>query len=311
MSDKMPDREHPFGHGRFEYISALMISFIIMFVGIELFRTALGKILHPESVKLNLIMLFILSLSVFIKVWMFSYNRYIGKKINSEVNFATAADSLNDVFATSAVILSTGAGYFLNLKIDGYVGVAVSILVIFSGFKIAKNTISVLLGKPPEKEQVEKICSMLLSDSGIIGVHDLIIHDYGPGRIIASIHAEAPDSIKFVEVHSVIDELEDKIADELGVNIVIHMDPISMDESRNKTISKSVINTIHEVDSSLNMQNFRIIDGENRTTLNFDLVIPPSIVQSEYENIRNTIAEKIAGTNNSYNVVINTVNLNN
>ncbi len=310
LSNRPPDREHPYGHGRFEYIGALIVSFIIFSVGFQLLKSAFDKIINPEEVLLSPVSIVILILSVTAKLWMFSYNNYIGKVINSSINKATAYDSLSDVVGTSAVIVTTIAGTFIAFPVDGIVGVIISLLILYTGFSIAKDTVNLILGSSPDPELVETINSMIAQGKNIIGTHDLIIHDYGPGRVIASIHAEVPDNINFVEVHSVIDELEERIAQELGIDIVIHMDPISTDVSKNSTISKSVINTIHKVNNGLSIQNLRITDGENRTTLNFDLLMPSSIVQSEYENIRDSITEKIAEDNSSYNVVINTISIN-
>ena len=229
LSNRPPDREHPYGHGRFEYIGALVVSFIIFSVGLQLLRSAFDKIINPEKVLLSPILIVILALSVLVKLWMFSYNKYIGKVINSSINKATAYDSLSDVVGTSAVIITTVLGTFIDFPIDGIVGVAISLLILFTGFTIAKDTVNLLLGSSPDPELIDSINSLVSEGKYIVGAHDLKLHDYGPGRVIASIHAEVPDTVNFVEVHSIIDELEGRIADELGINMVIHMDPISTD----------------------------------------------------------------------------------
>ena len=227
MSNKRPDKEHPFGHGRIEYISSFIISFLIMTVGLELAKSSVDKILHPQPVEFSWALTGILTLSILIKVWMFSYNRYLGRKINSTVLAATAKDSLNDVIATSAVIVSTVIGSFVSFPVDGIIGLLVSVLVMYTGFGIAKETVGILLGTPPSKELVEKIRDEVLKNEEIKGIHDLIVHDYGPGRVMASLHAEVPDDINIVKIHEAIDETEQRIQRELGIEVVIHMDPIA------------------------------------------------------------------------------------
>ncbi len=226
LSGQDPDKEHPFGHGRFEYIASLIISFIILLVGFELLRSSIDKIIHPEALSFNIILLAILILSVFVKVWMYAYNRYIGKLINSSVNKANASDSLNDVIATSAVILSTILGRFVNFPLDGIAGVIVSLLIMYTGYGIAKDTVNILLGMSPSDELVARIHEIINSNEYIVGSHDLKVHDYGPGRIIASIHTELSDQTDIVKAHNIIDGLEKLILLELCIDIVIHVDPI-------------------------------------------------------------------------------------
>ncbi len=226
LSGRDADQEHPFGHGRFEYIASLIISFIIVLVGFELLKSSFDKILHPEALSFNLILMVILILSVFIKVWMYSYNRYIGKVINSSVNRANASDSLNDVIATSAVIITTILGRFVNFPLDGIAGVIVSLLIMYTGYGVAKDTVNVLLGMSPSEELVARIHEIIDSNEHIVGSHDLKVHDYGPGRTIASIHTELSDQIDIVKAHTIIDALEKLIMAELCIDIVIHVDPI-------------------------------------------------------------------------------------
>lgn len=226
LSNRVPDEEHPFGHGRFEYISSLIIAFIIMLVGFELLKNSFGKILSPEKVAFNWILVLILSGSILIKVWMYSYNRYIGKAIGSKVNLAAASDSLNDVVATSAVILTTIVGKFIGFPIDGIAGLIVSLLIMYTGFGVAKDTVNVLLGMSPSTETVDKIHDQILECDYIEGVHDLKVHDYGPGRTIASVHVEMSDTISIIKAHTEIDKVEKRILKELGIDIVIHVDPM-------------------------------------------------------------------------------------
>lgn len=227
MSNSLPDEEHPFGHGRIEYISSLIVSFIIIMVGIELFKVSINKIINPEKVIFNLMLILILVLSILVKIWMFSYNNYIGNKINSGINKATAVDSLNDVVATFAVIISMFVQNIVNAPIDGFVGVLVSLLIIYTGFNISKDTVNVLLGQSPSEETVEKICSFIDYNENILGIHDLRIHDYGPGRSIASVHVDILDSLELVYAHSIVDKIEKNIMNEMGIDIVIHIDPVT------------------------------------------------------------------------------------
>lgn len=295
FSNKKPDREHPFGHGRFEYISSLIVSFIILLVGFELLKAAILKIIHPEPLMLNPVMFIILFMSVLVKVWMFSYNKYLSKKINSGILAAAARDSLNDVISTLILIIAAILSEFINFpRLDGIAATVVAILIIRSGFDIAHNTVSMLLGSPPSKETVEKITAIVSSDKEIIGVHDLIIHDYGPGRIMASIHAEVPDNCDIVKIHEIIDNLEKKIEIEMGIHMVIHMDPISINCERTNRIKSTALSIVQNIDSSFNIHDFRMTDGENNINLIFDLEVPagykdssslPFKINSEFKKI--------------------------
>lgn len=226
LSNMPPDEEHPHGHGRFEYIASLVVAFIIFAVGLSLFKTSIKKIIKPEALTFNWYSIIILFSSISIKLWMYSYNKYIGKLINSSINKAVAHDSLNDALATSAVVIGIILGNYLPLPLDGILGLLISLLIIYSAFTIAKDSVDLILGSPPDPRLIEAINKMVLSGDGITGVHDLIIHDYGPGRKSASIHAEVAHDADIVEIHDEIDRIEKKIKRKLGVNIVIHMDPI-------------------------------------------------------------------------------------
>ena len=230
LSGRDADVEHPYGHGRFEYVASLIISFLIMMVGFELFKESLSKIRNPEIIELSTKMAVILILSIGIKIWMFTYNRYIGKLIDSSMNRAAAADSLNDVVATSAVIIATIVGAYFKVPLDGYAGIIVSCLIMYTGFGVAKETVSLLLGMSPSEETVEKIMSIITSCEDIQGAHDLKVHDYGPGRSIASIHTELSNKTDIVKAHMIIDRLEKQVMKELGIDLVIHVDPIGEGE---------------------------------------------------------------------------------
>ncbi len=226
LSNRPPDKEHPHGHGRYEYIATLVVSFVIFAVGLKLLGSSFDKILKPQKVTFNIISMIILSISVLLKVWMFSYNKYIGKVINSSVNRAAASDSLNDVYATAGVIIGTLIGRFVAFPVDGVMGLIISGLIMYTGFNTAKDSVNLLLGALPDPQVIERINELVLSGKNIKGAHDLKVHDYGPGRITASIHAEVSDDANIVDIHSEIDNIELKVKEELGIDMVIHVDPV-------------------------------------------------------------------------------------
>lgn len=226
LSGKRADKEHPYGHGRAEYISALIISFLILFFGAELLKSSVVKIFKPEEVKLNIVSVVLLVLSVPVKLWMWHYNRVMGKKINSAILMAASKDSLNDTIATSAVIVSALLAYVIPFPIDGIAGICVSALVIWTGVQIAHSTTDRLMGVAPDEKLIEQIEKTITDEKCITGMHDLLVHDYGPGHKIASAHAEISADMSLTDAHDVIDRVEHKIMNELGVDIVIHMDPV-------------------------------------------------------------------------------------
>jgi len=304
MSNRRPDKEHPFGHGRIEYISALIVSFIILFVGFELFKGSFGKILNPVTVRFSLVPFLILCLSIFVKVWMFSYNKYIGEKINSSVICATAKDSLNDCIATVSVIFATAIGTKVNFPLDGILGCVVSVMICWTGFSVAKDTIGVLLGTTPDSEMVKEISEIIISQENIEGIHDLIVHDYGPGRIMASVHAEVPNDASVDAIHEVIDRTEKYIEERLGVHIVIHMDPISVNCERTNKIKETVRNIAKEVNELFDIHDFRMTDGEYNINLIFDLEVPCEMGQKEREEALASIKQKLKEEDERYTSVI-------
>ncbi len=273
MSTKLPDREHPFGHGRIEYISSLIVSFIILLVGFELLKSSGEKVLHPEDVAFSLPMILLLAASMLVKLWMYHCYSYIAVKINSTVMKATARDSINDVISTGAVTAATIIGSFLPFHIDGFVGVIVALYIMYSGFGLAKETIGLLLGTPPSKETIQAIEGIVLSKSEIVGIHDLIVHDYGPGRVFASVHAEVPDDANMVHIHEIIDDTERRILRELGIQTVIHTDPVTVGSEYVDGLKAVVLECARAVSPNCSIHDFRITDGENRINLIFDLVV--------------------------------------
>lgn len=310
LSNRPPDDDHPYGHGRYEYIASLVVAFIIFAVGFELLLNSYDKVIHPGKVIFNATALIILILSVLVKLWMFSYNLYIARQIKSHVNKGIAYDSLNDSIATSLVIVSMMVGIFVDLPIDGLAGIVISLLILYAGFSVARDTVNLLLGSAPEPELVEKINQIVLAGRHVIGTHDLEVHDYGPSRVMASIHVEVPDYLNIVEVHSSIDTLEERLIEELGLNVTIHMDPISTDEQKIEKVQHDVLDCIDEDNMGIYIQNFRIAQAENKINVIFDLEVVPEISEAEYIKIKKLVREKIEAAYSGYQVVINKITKN-
>lgn len=306
LSNQKPDKEHPFGHGRIEYISSLIVSFIIISVGFELIQSSFSKILHPASPVFSIPMLLILSASVLIKLWIFFSMKYLGNRIDSDVLRATSADSLSDVVATGTVILSVVLSRVLPPASDGVAGLIVAILICITGIRVAWDTISTLLGASPDPALAKRISKIILSDKEILGVHDLIVHDYGPGRTLASVHAEVSSEKPAIFLHEIIDALEVKIFDETGVETVIHTDPILVGCEKVDSTCKMVKNIIAQVNPEFGMHDFRMTDGENRINLIFDLEVPFSLSDAEKKNAIVEIREKLKQENPKYQAVIRT-----
>ncbi len=305
MSNMHPDTEHPFGHGRIEYISSLIVSFIIILVGFELLKTSAAKFSHPTDVNFSVPLVCILALSMLVKLWMFSYNRYIGNKIDSSVVKATSADSINDVLSTLVIIISVIAGNFVSFSVDAVMGVIVSCIIMYAGFKIAKETIDVLLGKSPAKELVDAVKAEILSGENIYDIHDLVVHDYGPGRIMASVHAEVPYDADIVSVHETIDRLEKNVLENCGVQLVIHMDPVNTGCEKTNSFKNMVNDIISHIDPVLSIHDFRMTDGENHINLIFDMVVPGSWSNAKRSETVALIKNTIHENDNRCDAVIN------
>ena len=274
LSSAPPDKEHPFGHGRVEYLSALTVAALIMVAGVELATSAVDKILHPEPAEFSVVATCILVASILVKAWMARFNYAIGKRISSDALSAAATDSRNDVLCTAVVLLSSVFTYFTNINIDGWVGAAVALFVIWSGFSIVRETISPLLGQAPEPELVEEIRRRVLEPDGIVGIHDLIVHNYGPGRCIVSLHAEVPSDGDILHSHEIVDAVERRLAEELHLIACIHMDPIDTKDERVGMLRTTVSEILNEIDPALSMHDFRVVFGEQRSNVIFDVVVP-------------------------------------
>lgn len=293
MAEKPADEEHPFGHGRMEYIAAFVVAFLVVQVGFSLLKTAVEKILHPETLSFSLFSVGILVFSVLVKLWMASYNRKLGKKINSTVMMATAADSLGDVGATSATIVSLLVFRFFHINIDGIIGLVVSVLVLIAGINIAKDTLAPLLGEAIDPEVYKKISDFVESYDGIIGSHDLIVHNYGPSRSMASIHAEVPSKVDIETSHAVVDQIERDALEKLGIFLVIHMDPVETDNELAAILKEMAIDVILHLDSRLTLHDFRIAQSPARINLIFDLVVPRDYTRQMREELTRQVCEKV------------------
>ena len=284
LAGRKPDPEHPFGHGRIEYISGLVVAGFILLMGVELGKSSFEKILHPSAVDFSIIAIVILAVSILAKLYMSLYNAKIGKKINSAAMNATAADSRSDAISTAAVLLAMLVAKFTNLMIDGYVGMIVAVLILISGIKAGKETIEPLLGQAPEKEFVDEIEKIVMAHEPICGIHDLVVHDYGPGRVMISLHAEVPAHRDILELHDVIDNAEMALRKELSCEAVIHMDPIVANEETYE-LRHRVAELVKTIDSRITIHDFRMVPGNSHTNLIFDAVVPfdKNIVKSDVE----------------------------
>ena len=274
MAAKKPDPGHPFGHGRIEYLSGVAVSLIIIVVGVQLGLESIDKIMSPEPVDAGLVPMLVLVASICVKGYMFAYNRGIGRKINSPGMSATAMDSLSDSIATSVVLISMLLARFADVNVDGWGGAAVAVFIIFSGFKAAKETLSPLLGNPPDPQLVRDITDIVMSHPEVLNVHDLIVHDYGPGRLRISLHAEVPGDGDIYALHDAIDTAEYELQQKLGCSAVIHMDPVSPDGTKTAHMREELAEAAKAIDPRLTIHDFRIVDGPTHTNVIFDAVLP-------------------------------------
>ena len=304
MSEQKPDKNHPFGHGRIEYVSGLLVSLVIILVGFELAKSSFAKILAPEEIAFSWLSVIILAVSVLIKAYMAFYNSQIGKRIDSAAMMATSTDSLSDCIATSAVLICLIISRTAGLNIDAYCGLAVSAFIMFSGIRSAKDTISPLLGEPPSKELIDKISEIVYSYEGVVGIHDLIVHDYGPGRMMISLHAEVSDKADMLQTHDMIDNIEKQLRETLSCDAVIHMDPIATnDETVNITRDK-IAGLIKCIDHRLSIHDFRMVKGPTHTNVIFDVVVPFDLGKTEQE-LRDNVETIVKSIDESYFSVIN------
>ena len=283
IAGKPADEKHPYGHARMEYISGMAVSFIIILLGLELMGSSFEKILHPEEVGVSALTYLVLIVSIAVKLWQGMFNRNLGKRISSEALQATAADSLNDVFSTGAVLLSTLVYQFTAIPIDGWVGMLVAIFITVSGVKLIMETGSPLLGQAPDPQMVRELEEKITAYDGVIGIHDLQVHNYGPGRVFATVHAEVPANRDILVSHDIIDNIEREVGHEMNLNLVIHMDPVVTDDERLNQLHAQVQQIVVGIDSNLSMHDFRAVFGPTHTNLVFDVVVPPGFSLSDSE----------------------------
>ena len=308
MAGKPADEDHPFGHGRIEYISAFIVAFLVIQVGFSLFKTSVGKIIHPEEMVFQPVSVVILLLSVAVKLWMGLFNKKLGKQINSSVMLATSADSLGDVLATSATIVSILVYGILGWNIDGIVGLCVSAVVLLAGVNIAKDTLEPLIGAPIDHQLYTEISNYVESFDGIVGTHDLIIHNYGPSRSMASIHAEVPNDVDIQISHEIVDRIEQEAYKRFHISLVIHMDPVETKNEQYLKLRQLLNEVLDEVDSRLQFHDFRMVNGKERINLIFDLVVPRDYKYSQYDQLRDRITRMVQERDKRCKCVINVEN---
>ena len=303
LAGKKPDPHHPFGHGRLEYVSGLIVAGLILLMGVELAKTSVEKILHPSAVDFSVAALVILAASICVKLYMCLYNRRVGKRIHSAAMEATAMDSLSDAAATFAVLLATLIGKWTGLAVDGYVGLLVALFILFSAYKAAKETLSPLLGQAPDPELVQRIRDIVAEHDTVVGIHDLVVHDYGPGRQMVSLHAEVPASGDILELHDVVDNIERELHEKLHVQAVIHMDPIVTDDAEVDALRRQVAELARQVEPRMTVHDLRVVRGTTHTNLVFDAVLPLDAAITPAEAARR-IREKVSELDGDYYAVV-------
>ena len=304
MAGKPADKEHPFGHGRIEYIAALIVAFLVMEVGFTFFKSAIAKVREPEELHFQAVSMLILFLSVAVKLWMGVFNKNLGKRINSQVMMATAADSMGDVITTGATIASVLFFYFTGINIDGYVGLGVSLVVMWAGIGIAKDTLEPLIGQAVDPKVYLQITNFVEKYDGVVGSHDLIVHNYGPAKSMASIHAEVPNNVDIEESHAVIDRIEREAMEKMGLFLVIHMDPVETEDKKVLAIKKDAEEIIKEMDKRVSIHDFRVVGGRDHKNLIFDMVIPYEYDKEKQNDLREEFARRLREKNDRYHAVI-------
>lgn len=303
LSSKPADEDHPFGHARIEYISALVIAFLIMFLGLKLATSSLTKIIHPEMISTNIYTFIILLLSIGVKLWQSAFNKHLGEQINSSSLKATATDSLNDVYTTSGVLVSVIISHFTGLNLDGFIGFIVAVFILYSGIGIIKDTISPLLGEAPSPELVASIEEKILSYPNVLGIHDLVIHNYGPNRCFASVHVEVDASEDIMISHDLIDTIERDFMIDLSIHLVIHLDPIITDDIITSELKNAVSVIVNSIDASLSIHDFRAVQGVTHTNLIFDIDVPVGFNMSNKE-LAYTINQRVHEVYANFHCVI-------
>ena len=303
MANMKPDKEHPFGHGRIEYVAALIVGFLVELMGYELIKSSIEKIKNPEEVIFSVPAVIVLVLSIGGKLWLALFNRFLGKKIDSAVMQAAATDSIGDITATTVTLIALILSIFTDKPIDGYMGIVVSLFILYAGFNILKESIGILLGTPPSKELVDELVEFIMSHDEILGIHDLVVHSYGATRIFASVHTEIAADGDLLTAHDTIDTIEKLTKERFGIELVIHMDPIVTNDEKVESYYQLVHKAIKEIDESLDMHDFRVVEGPIHTNFIFDIVMPYRFRLSENE-LKQEVNDKIHQVNENYCLVI-------
>lgn len=303
FSGKKPDLDHPFGHGRIEYLAGLGVSFLILLMGVELAKNSVQKILHPVSVQISTLSIAVLSASILVKLYMAYYNHAIGKKIRSATMAATATDSLSDAAATTVVLLAMLFSAVTGINIDGYCGILVAVFILAAGIGAAKETVSPLLGQAPDPEFVKEIKELVMQHEEVLGIHDMAVHDYGPGRVMVSLHAEVSGDGNIYELHDLIDRIERELKEKLHCETVIHMDPIDVGNVKTVEMKEEMVKLVKAIDERLTIHDFRMVTGTTHHNMIFDVVIPADFKLSQ-EELKDIIQKKVWEKWPDYYVVI-------
>ena len=303
FSGKKPDLDHPFGHGRIEYLAGLGVSFLILLMGAELAKNSVQKILHPVSVQISTLSIAVLSASILVKLYMAYYNHAIGKKIRSATMAATATDSLSDAVATAVVLLAMLFLAVTGINIDGYCGILVAVFILAAGIGAAKETVSPLLGQAPDPEFVKEIKELVMQHEEVLGIHDMAVHDYGPGRVMVSLHAEVSGDGNIYELHDLIDRIERELKEKLHCETVIHMDPIDVGNEKTVEMKEEMVKLVKAIDERLTIHDFRMVTGTTHHNMIFDVVIPADFKLSQ-EELKDIIQKKVWEKWPDYYVVI-------
>ena len=303
LGERPADPEHPYGHARYEYLAALTVAVMILVIGVELVKSSVQKILHPEAVEFSVLTAAVLTGSILLKLWMALFDRKLGRKISSAALIAAAADSRSDVIATGAVLLACVIGRLTGLMIDGWAGLLVALFILWSGVGVVKDTVDPLLGAKPDEALVRAIACLMTSHVNILGFHDLMVHDYGPGRRFASVHAEIDHRIDPLVAHEILDEIERQAKRELHVDLVIHYDPIVTDDPEVAAVRTRVLQIMHGLDPRLSLHDFRMVSGSHHVNVIFDMVIPPEDTDTA-EQLRRQIEAQLQDGKKTYHLIV-------
>ncbi len=303
LASKPADKDHPFGHARIEYIAGLIVSFIILMLGIELIKSSFAKIISPEQLEFSILMIIVLIFSILVKLFMYLVNMKLAKKISSATIMATAKDSLNDVIATSAVLASLIISKLFSIQLDGYIGILVAGFVLYSGWDILKDILNPLLGEPPSKELIDEIVKRIMSYEGVLNIHDLVVHNYGANKYFATVHVEVSYKDDILESHDMIDNIERDIFREMGINLVVHLDPVITDDEETNTIKKEVIDIVERLGEDFSIHDFRLVKGSTHTNIIFD-VVAPTECKIQAKELISTISDEIKKLNETYYPIV-------